>query len=57
VILQTIAAVFERNKTYSEREINAILAEIYDDYVTLRRYLIDYGFLGRTAGGREYWLV
>jgi hypothetical protein len=57
VILQTIATVFERNKTYSEREINALLAEIYDDYVTLRRYLIDYGFLGRTAGGREYWLV
>lgn len=57
VILQKIAAVFERDRKYSEKEINAALVPIYDDYVTLRRYLIDYGFLGRSVGGREYWRV
>jgi hypothetical protein len=57
VILQKIAELFERQRTYSEKEINATLAEVYADYVTLRRYLIDYGFLGRSTGGREYWRV
>ena len=56
VILQKIAGVFERDRKYTEKEINSVLVEIYDDYVTLRRYLIDYGFLGRSTGGREYWL-
>lgn len=56
VILQRIAAMFEPGRKYSEREINAVLVEIYADYVTLRRYLIDYGFLSRSRGGREYWL-
>lgn len=56
VILTRIAEQFEHGKSYAEREINAILQEVYDDYVTLRRYLIEYGFLDRTRDGREYWL-
>jgi hypothetical protein len=29
---------------------------VYDDYVTVRRYLIEYGFLDRKDDGSQYWL-
>jgi len=54
VILDTVAARFESEKQYTEREINAILAEISDDFATLRRYLVDYGYLSRTSDGSVY---
>jgi hypothetical protein len=56
VILQKIAEQFEPGKIYTEKEVNAVLKDIYDDYVTIRRYLIDYGFMERTRDCREYWL-
>ncbi len=28
---------------------------LYDDYVTLRRALVDFGFLDRASGTGEYW--
>ncbi|MBJ6950597.1 DUF2087 domain-containing protein, partial [Vibrio cholerae] len=28
----------------------------YPDFVTLRRYLIEYGFLDRTDDGSQYWV-
>ena len=55
-ILKHLAQKFAANHTYSEKEVNAILQLVYDDYVTLRRYLIDYGFMGRTIDGSEYWI-
>lgn len=56
VILKKIAEQFERNKRYSEKEINLILKEIYEDFATIRRYLIEYGFMERTTDCNEYWL-
>jgi hypothetical protein len=56
VILRRIASQFERGIRYSEKEVNAILAGIWEDYVTLRRYLIEYGFMQRTADCAEYWM-
>ena len=56
VILTKIAGQFERGKRYTEKEVNAILQDIFDDYVTLRRYLIEYGFMDRTRDCRMYWL-
>jgi len=56
VILRVIAGRFEPERRYSEKEVNAILGAIYEDYTTIRRYLIDYGFMERTKDGREYWL-
>ena len=57
VILEKIAAEFEKGRRYSEKEINAVLKPIYPDFVTIRRYLIEYGFLARTKDGSEYWLT
>lgn len=49
--------VFEDGKKYSEQEVNEILRPIYEDYMTIRRYLIMYGFMERTKDGRQYWLT
>lgn len=56
-ILGKIAEQFEYGKKYSECEVNEILKPIYDDYMTIRRYLIMYGFMERTRDGRQYWLT
>lgn len=56
VILRRISQEFSKNKVYHESEVNGILKEIYEDYVTLRRYLIEYGFMERTKDGKEYRL-
>lgn len=56
VILKKIANQFERDRKYSEKEVNAIIEDIYDDFATIRRYLIEYGFMNRIQDGKEYWL-
>jgi DNA-binding CsgD family transcriptional regulator len=56
VVLNRLAGLFEPGRRYSEKEVNGVLSAVYGDYVTLRRYLIDYGFLGRKRDGSEYWL-
>ncbi|HHY65219.1 MAG TPA: DUF2087 domain-containing protein [Clostridiaceae bacterium] len=56
VILRKIASQFERGRKYTEKEVNSILSDIYDDYATIRRYLIEYGFMDRTKDCSEYWL-
>ncbi len=55
-ILREIVKRFESSRIYSEKEINEILKTAYEDFVTLRRYMIEYGFLERKADGSEYWL-
>ena len=55
VALTKIVEQFEPGRTYTEKEVNGILRDIFDDYVTLRRYLIEYGFLERTRECRTYW--
>ena len=56
-ILETILQQFEKGEIYTEKEINNILKQIYDeDYVSIRRSLIDYGLMAREGGGKEYWV-
>ena len=54
-VLRHIAAKIEPGRIYNEKEINALLKEIYDDHVTIRRYLIEYGFLDRKPDCSAYW--
>jgi hypothetical protein len=56
-ILRHIVKRFEANRNYSENEVNAILKPCYDDYVLLRRQLIEYGFMDRTNDGSSYWVT
>src|SRR5215470_20084328 len=53
VLLEHIAQRFEVGLRYKESEVNLILRNLHEDYVALRRYLIDEGFLSRDHG--EYW--
>jgi hypothetical protein len=53
VILEHIAASFEPGVRYPERAVDAILRAWYDDYVTVRRYLVDEDLLAREHN--IYW--
>ncbi|WP_394924539.1 DUF2087 domain-containing protein [uncultured Robinsoniella sp.] len=57
VILGKIAEEFQRGKHYTEKEVNEILKPVFEDYMTLRRYLVMYGFMERTKDGAQYWLT
>ncbi|OAB42202.1 DUF2087 domain-containing protein [Paenibacillus glacialis] len=56
VVLRYLTQLFDGQKHYSEKEVNEILKERLDDYVTLRRYLIEYGFMDREPDGSRYWV-
>jgi len=53
LLLDTVAQGFGPGVRYPERVVSSFLAELYDDYAALRRYLVDEGFLSRDHG--EYW--
>jgi hypothetical protein len=53
VVLERIAIEFEPGVRYQEREVNAIVGRFTTDHASLRRYLVDEGFLAREAG--VYW--
>ena len=53
VVLERLALDFEPGRRYAEREVNELLARYQDDYTTLRRLLVDEGFLD--LDGRHYW--
>ena len=57
IILEHIAKNFKRGIKYAEKEINSILSDIYDDYTSIKRYLIDYKFMERASDGSFYWLT
>jgi len=57
VILRWLASKFEVGVRYTEKQVNAIITEINPDYATLRRTLVEFGFMSRERGGGEYWLT
>lgn len=57
IILRYLASLFQPGKVYTEKEVNEVIHPVYDDYVTLRRYLVEYGFMDRNRDGSEYRLV
>lgn len=54
-LLCFIAKTMGKNKEYTEKEINKLLINYNEDYVTLRRYLIEFGYLDRDKSGKKYW--
>ena len=52
-VYDLIAQRFIPGVRYTELEVNRELMGVYDDYVTLRRGLIDFGLMDRADG--EYW--
>ena len=55
IVLEVIAEAFDFDKMYSEREVNIIIADFYDDFCTIRRDMVSERLLGRS--GTEYWRI
>ena len=63
LVLDHLAGLFEPGRRYPEAEVNEALRAYHPDYATLRRYLVDEGFLDRgdeteASGSRSvklYW--
>jgi hypothetical protein len=53
VVLDRLAQEFEVGVRYSERQVNGMLRRYHADVASLRRLLVDEGFLDREAG--VYW--
>ena len=47
VLRQLAETVFERKRKYPEKEVNQLLAVRHPDAASLRRYLVDEGFMAR----------
>ena len=50
IILEKLAQEFEPGSSYTEREVNQILVEFYDDVAALRRGMIDHKLMTREEG-------
>lgn len=49
-VLQHLLARFDPERDYPERQVNDLLREAHEDVATLRRELVDYGFMTRESG-------
>lgn len=49
-VLEKIWLSFSPNRVYNESEVNEIIRGYYDDFCTIRRELIDNGFMIRSGG-------
>ncbi len=56
VVLRQIIKHFKHSQIYTEKQVNEILKTIYPDFATIRRYLIEYGFMNRKSDCSQYWL-
>lgn len=50
IVLRRLLERFAPGRTYTELEVNDLLREAHDDVATLRRELVDYGFMTRDRG-------
>lgn len=50
IVLQYLLEQFDPRRTYQEREVNELLGNFHEDFATLRRELVDYGYLTRESG-------
>ena len=53
-VLGVVIDVFEPGRSYTEAQVNALCAEWHDDWVSLRRALVDEGLLLRDRSGTSY---
>jgi len=50
LLMRWLVERFEENRSYAEREVNAILKEVHPDFAALRRMLVDYRNMARDHG-------
>lgn len=51
--VERIALEFEPGVRYDEKTVNVMVGRFFNDFASIRRYLVDEGFLSRERG--EYW--
>lgn len=56
-VLRWLSLQFIPKRTYTEKEVNRVIEAFYVDYASLRRDLVDFGYLRRERGGSKYWLT
>ncbi len=56
VALRWLASKFESDILYTEKQVNEILKTAHDDFASMRRDMVDLGYLRRERSGRQYWL-
>lgn len=54
-VLERVARIFEWGRIYAEPELNTLLSVFHEDVASLRRAMVDNGFMMRERG--RYWLV
>ncbi|MDX3075648.1 DUF2087 domain-containing protein [Streptomyces sp. MI02-7b] len=54
VLRHLAETLFRPGVAYDEREVNEVLRTVHDDCAALRRYLVDDGWLERSADGTAY---
>lgn len=47
IIYEEIMKLFETGRVYTEKEVNAIISEVHDDYCTVRRAFVGLGWMSR----------
>ena len=50
IIYEEIFRRFDASRTYTEKEVNAIISEVHEDYCTVRRSFIGMGWMSRQDG-------
>lgn len=50
IVLEQIAKAFQGGRTYTEREVNIIIADFHDDFCTIRREMVGFNVLERENG-------
>ncbi|MCL2363782.1 MAG: DUF2087 domain-containing protein [Defluviitaleaceae bacterium] len=51
ILIEEIAKAFESNKPYTEKEMNLTIADYYDDFCMVRRFMVDYRLFKRDGAG------
>ncbi|MEU5017260.1 DUF2087 domain-containing protein [Streptomyces angustmyceticus] len=54
LLVHLTETLFERDREYSEREVNEALLTVHEDCSALRRYLVVAGLLTRPKDGSSY---
>ncbi|WP_437335676.1 metalloregulator ArsR/SmtB family transcription factor [Sorangium sp. So ce394] len=55
IVLEQFVGKFQAGRRYREREVNEIIQTLYPDHCTIRRLLVDEGYMARD--GQRYWLI
>ncbi|MBZ0319574.1 MAG: metalloregulator ArsR/SmtB family transcription factor [Anaerolineae bacterium] len=55
IMLKWLLQKFELGRRYTEKEVNDIFKRYHEDSATLRRMMVEYGYMNRDKG--QYWRV